>query len=74
MANLPKNLGLLSGITGFNAALLVALLCDCPPLIALKKGAVGGLAVLLVVWFCAHVAVGVIRDGLRKGVDQDEIG
>ncbi len=72
MSNLAKNVGLLSGITAFNAGLLAALLRDCPPLIALKRGALGGLAVLLVAWFCTHIAIGVVWDGLRKGVDRDE--
>jgi hypothetical protein len=66
MSRLPKDIGLLGGIVAFCAGLLVALLCDCPPLAALKKAAYSAALAFPVTWLCAHVAVGVLSDGIRR--------
>ncbi len=66
MSSLPKNVGLLGGVVAFCAAMLVALLCSCPPLLAMKKAAICGVVVGLVARLSTHLAMGVVRDGLRQ--------
>ena len=70
MSSLPKNVGLLSGIVVFCAALLAALLCDCAPLQAARKAALCAIAFAPVTWLCTHVALGVVYAGLRRRDDQ----
>lgn len=57
---------MLGGIVAFCAGMLVALLCDCPPLTALKRALLGGAVMTVVTWLCAHIALGVVWDGLRR--------
>ena len=71
MNSLPKNLGALAASVVFCSALLLALLCDCPPLAALRKAALGALAAAAVTWFCAHLALGVLLDGMRRQAGED---
>lgn len=71
MSKLPKNVGLLGGIVVFCAALLAALLCGCAPLAAAKKAALCGAASAMVAWLCVHIAVSVLRDGVRSYGQED---
>jgi hypothetical protein len=66
MNSLPRNVGLLGGVVAFCAALLAGLLGHCPPLMAARKAALCAIALSAVAWLCAHVAVGVVSDGLRR--------
>ncbi|MCK4282842.1 MAG: hypothetical protein KAX44_00890 [Candidatus Brocadiae bacterium] len=66
MSSLPKNVGLLGGVVAFCAAMLVGLLYSCPPLLAMKKAAICGVVVALVARLSTHLAMGVVRDGLRR--------
>jgi hypothetical protein len=73
MSKLPKHLGLLGGIVAFCAGLLVALLCECPPLAAARKAGLCALVSGSLVWVCAGIGVGVLQDGLsRRGRDQED--
>jgi hypothetical protein len=69
--SLPKNLATLAAIVAFCSALLIALLCDCPPLAALRKAALGGAAAAVVTWFCARVALAVLVEGIRQQASQE---
>lgn len=71
MNSLPKNLATLVAIVAFCGALLCALLCDCPPLAALKKAGLGALAAAVVTWFCVQVALGVLVEGIKRQASQE---
>ncbi|MGD2175588.1 MAG: hypothetical protein PVJ27_09310 [Candidatus Brocadiaceae bacterium] len=66
MSKLPKDLGVLCGVMAFCAAMLIALLRSSPPLVALKKAGLCGIVLAGVAWIGAHIALSVIRAGLRQ--------
>jgi len=72
MNKLAKDMGMLGGIVAFCAGLLVGLLRDCPPILAVKKAALCGLILGVVAWMGVQVALGVMGVGVVK--DQEDEG
>jgi hypothetical protein len=66
MNKLPKRLATLGGIVGFCTAQLLCLLRDSPPLCSMKRALVCALVLAVLTWLCAHVAVSVFQDGMRR--------
>jgi len=73
MSDLPKNVGLLSGIFGFCAAMLLGLIRDCPVPTAAGRAALCGGVLAVLAWVGTHIALAVVRDGLR-GSNRQETG
>ena len=71
MTSLPKNIAKLVGIVAFCGAMLVGLLCDGPPLCALKRAALGAAVAAGLTWLCAHVALGVLVTGARHQAGEE---
>ena len=66
MRDLPKSFGTLGAVVAFCSAEMVGLLRECPPLSAAKRAALCALALGLVSWAAAHVALSVLRAGAES--------
>ena len=66
MHSLPRRIGVLGGIVVFCGALLLGLLRDYRPLVAVRKAALSGALLAALTWSCTHIAVSVVRDGSRR--------
>lgn len=66
MSKLPKSLAMLAAIVGFCAAQLLSMLRGTAPLASMKRSLLCALALAVLTWLCAYVAVSVFHEGLKS--------
>lgn len=66
MGSVPRSVGTLAGVVAFCAALLTGLLRQVPPMAAARRAALCALALTVLAWLCAHVALSVVHDGVQR--------
>ena len=72
MNSIARGLAVLGGITVFCSSLVVGLLRDQEPLCALKRAALGAGVLALAAWAMTHIALDVVRAGVRQAEQGNE--